>query len=203
MDKIQGIGPRIRGLDQETREERKEVKEPVSINKYKQDKKEVFQWISNVLQELRKTGSYQLNDYGRQLLQAIDFAQFKSSGIADPSELLNSNQKKVVTADGFAVSVINEAAVHVFVLCGKSIEARLVQTWNEAIARSHNHPIRIDKICKRAQNRLAQLEYGDNDTLYQLRIAGKGERRLWGFKHQNILQILWWDPDHTVYPTRR
>lgn len=76
-------------------------------------------------------------------------------------------------------------------------------TWSEATQRRHTHPMPTHKICKRARNRLIELGHDDAANLYQIEIAGGYKRRLWGFRQQNILQILWWDPNHTVYPTKR
>lgn len=62
-----------------------------------------------------------------------------------------------------------------------------------------NHEITIDKVCKEAQNRLKKLKLIDEyDTLYSLHINGK--ERLWGIRDFEAFDILWWDPDHTVYP---
>jgi hypothetical protein len=76
-------------------------------------------------------------------------------------------------------------------------------TWGEADLRRHTHPMPTHRICERAQNRLMALRYEDAASLYQFEIAGGQTRRLWGFRQQNILQILWWDPNHTVYPMKR
>lgn len=76
-------------------------------------------------------------------------------------------------------------------------------TWNEATQRRHTHPMPISNICNKAQSRLEKIGHEDAATLYQFEIVGGQKRRLWGFRQQNILQILWWDPDHTVYPMNR
>ena len=31
--------------------------------------------------------------------------------------------------------------------------------------------------------------------------ALSGTKRLWGFRKDGVFYVLWWDPDHTVYPT--
>jgi len=76
-------------------------------------------------------------------------------------------------------------------------------TWNEATSRHHTHPISVKGLCDKAKNRLIKIGFEDAETLYQFEMSGKGARRLWGLRIQNILQILWWDPKHTVYPIRR
>jgi len=61
-----------------------------------------------------------------------------------------------------------------------------------------------EKIERRAQNRLNEIGYGDTGTLYQLDIkGGQRKQRLWGIRQENIFQILWWDPDHTVFVSRK
>lgn len=73
--------------------------------------------------------------------------------------------------------------------------------WSEALDDRSNHPMPIANIDKAAQKRLSVLGYGDGENLYQLKIrGGGGKQRLWGFRIENIFQILWWDPRHTVYP---
>lgn len=72
--------------------------------------------------------------------------------------------------------------------------------WFEVEKIKNNHPMSTRSIEPKAQRRLVKLGLDDTGTLYQLYIAGKGKkRRLWGLRQENIFQILWWDPDHTVY----
>jgi len=73
--------------------------------------------------------------------------------------------------------------------------------WSEALESKHNHPMPPEKIIPRARRRLSELGYEDVANLYQFEIKnGKGKQRLWGFKIYNILQILWWDPNHEIFP---
>lgn len=86
----------------------------------------------------------------------------------------------------------------------RKIQERLksfeTQTWNEILSHSRrqNHYMPVSEICKEAQNLLEQRGLGDTDALVSLRI-GKSER-LWGILQGATLLILWWDPDHAVYP---
>jgi hypothetical protein len=75
-----------------------------------------------------------------------------------------------------------------------SLEA---MTWQEIIG-NKNHPIRTVQLCKAAQDRLTDLHLDDVDRMTSLRLTGKG--RIWGFVNQGIMTLLWWDPDHEVYP---
>ena len=87
---------------------------------------------------------------------------------------------------------------------GWSIWERLAafetMTWHEIIGRDH-HEIDVDLLEKSAQDRLREIGQDDVDSLCSLRIAG--ERRVWGILDRNVFKILWWDPNHTVYPVSK
>ena len=70
--------------------------------------------------------------------------------------------------------------------------------WSEILNRN-NHPILVSEICHKAQKRLKELKQDDVDEIVSLHLTGT--KRIWGIRDQNILKILWWDPDHTVYPS--
>lgn len=70
--------------------------------------------------------------------------------------------------------------------------------WSEILNRN-SHAVPISKICPEAQGRLKELKQDDVDELISLRLTGK--KRVWGIRDQNILKILWWDPEHTVCPS--
>lgn len=74
-------------------------------------------------------------------------------------------------------------------------------SWNEilVIRRKQNHRISRTKICKEAQDRLRELKLDDIDELISLRLSGP--ERVWGFQHLDALTLLWWDPEHQVYPS--
>lgn len=85
----------------------------------------------------------------------------------------------------------------------RNIENRLHEfekkKWSELTGSSH--PLPVDKIIPKAQQRLLALGYGDFERLYQLDIKdGQQKRRLWGLRVENIFKILWWDPKHEIYP---
>ncbi|MFO7748514.1 MAG: hypothetical protein R6V54_00325 [Desulfobacteraceae bacterium] len=73
-------------------------------------------------------------------------------------------------------------------------------TWSEILGRT-NHEVYINQIGKKAQNRLAKLKLDDNEKLVSLRLTGP--QRLWGIRFENIFRILWWDPKHEVYPSKK
>jgi hypothetical protein len=85
-----------------------------------------------------------------------------------------------------------------------SVFARLKEfermTWREIETQTkhHNHPMPVKIITQAAQNRLAALNQDDVEDLFTFRIEKK--QRVWGIRRERIYHILWWDPEHTVYP---
>lgn len=75
------------------------------------------------------------------------------------------------------------------------------KSWNDIlVAEKHrNHTVSANEICKDARDRLAALRLDDIDQLISLRLTGAG--RVWGFRIGLVLHLLWWDPDHLVYPS--
>ncbi len=70
--------------------------------------------------------------------------------------------------------------------------------WKDILNRN-SHEVNIDQISKAAQKRLSELKLDDFETIVSLRFAGK--ERLWGIRVRNILKLIWWDPNHEVYPS--
>lgn len=68
-------------------------------------------------------------------------------------------------------------------------------SWQE-LKDKGSHLVAIEKLESLAQKRLRELKKDDLDNLYSLRLTGK--KRVWGIKNNNILRILWWDPEHQV-----
>ncbi|WP_164929408.1 hypothetical protein [Gloeobacter violaceus] len=76
-------------------------------------------------------------------------------------------------------------------------------TWKEILcdASTKNHFIGVDRLCLEARQRLEEIKQGDIDQLMSLRLGGK--QRVWGIVDQGIMTVLWWDPDHKVYPVNK
>lgn len=72
-------------------------------------------------------------------------------------------------------------------------------SWYEILGRN-NHEVKVEQISKKAQKRLTSLKLDDYETLVSLRLTGP--QRVWGIKMQNMFKILWWDPNHEVYPSK-
>lgn len=62
-----------------------------------------------------------------------------------------------------------------------------------------SHPIPIAHLCGDAQRRLAQIKQDDAGSLYSFRFTGK--QRMWGIRDNNVIRLLWWDPEHQVCPS--
>lgn len=72
--------------------------------------------------------------------------------------------------------------------------------WAEILA-AGCHPIEVGRLCKDAQTRLGEIERDDLDDLMAFRISGP--ERVWAIREQNIMRVLWWDPEHQVYPVEK
>ena len=75
------------------------------------------------------------------------------------------------------------------------------KTWNEILVVENywNHEVEKSGTCAQAQKRLEELELEDLDHLVSFRL--KQLQRIWGFRVHNVLHLLWWDPEHTVWIT--
>ena len=73
-------------------------------------------------------------------------------------------------------------------------------TWAE-IEGSQSHFINTNSISKDAQKRLADLNLDDLDQVFSLRLQGKP--RLIGKRIGYIFQIIWFDFDHEVCPSKK
>jgi hypothetical protein len=72
-------------------------------------------------------------------------------------------------------------------------------TWREIGRARHCHFIEVERVCSAAQRRLSEIQQDDTEMLYQLGMGSVG--RLWGIRFAHEYRILWWDPNHEVYPT--
>ncbi len=75
--------------------------------------------------------------------------------------------------------------------------------WEE-IKRTGSHPIPIHKLDKSARDRLQKLRLDEFDELMSFRLTGTN--RAWAYwlpEQQNIMRLLWWDPDHKVCPVEK
>lgn len=74
-------------------------------------------------------------------------------------------------------------------------------TWNEIERRNEHHLIAVSRLSKEARDRLNEIAQDDVEHLYSLRIAST--ERVWGIRDRHVLKLLWWDPEHKVYPVSK
>lgn len=72
-------------------------------------------------------------------------------------------------------------------------------TWGEILGR-HHHAIAVNDIIKPAQNRLAQLGHDDQAELVSFCLSNT--ERIWAIRSGEEAFLLWWDPNHEIYPSR-
>lgn len=80
------------------------------------------------------------------------------------------------------------------------------KTWKECLAetvmsgkkkRARNHDHTVSSLGKAAQARIKQLPQAE-ERIFRFRLSN--EVRLWGFRSDDLFRILWYDPEHKVYP---
>jgi hypothetical protein len=83
------------------------------------------------------------------------------------------------------------------------IHSRLAQlenlTWKEVLIQNNhwNHTIPIGSLSKDARARLTSLRLDDLDEVISIRLTH--DERIWGFKFDGALTLLWYDPTHDVW----
>jgi|SRR5689334_19330 len=55
-------------------------------------------------------------------------------------------------------------------------------------------------LCREAWDRLVAMKRDDQTKIQRLEFTGT--QRLYGFLEGNIFHVVWWDPNHEVYPSR-
>jgi hypothetical protein len=73
-------------------------------------------------------------------------------------------------------------------------------TWNEilVVGNKHNHFVAVSGLSKQARENLDQ-DWQGAERIVSLRLSNL--KRIWGVIEQGIFHLLWWDPDHMVYPS--
>jgi hypothetical protein len=90
-----------------------------------------------------------------------------------------------------------EAATVAFLSFSHQYES---MTWPEIFKGGNaGKLISTDHLPSPAQAELARISHDDVDDLVELRFSGL--LRAWGVRHGSVLCLLWWDPDHTVFPS--
>jgi hypothetical protein len=69
------------------------------------------------------------------------------------------------------------------------------------VFKTNSHPIETWRLCNDAKKRLGEIGV-IADELISLRVTGV--ERLWGCRiDSNVVELLWWDPLHQVYPVEK
>jgi hypothetical protein len=75
-------------------------------------------------------------------------------------------------------------------------------TVREAFSGSPGKDYNIEGIPnKDAQKRLDAIGLPDQTQISRLRLGGT--QRLYGFRQGNVFHIVWWDPRHEIWPSRK
>jgi hypothetical protein len=81
-------------------------------------------------------------------------------------------------------------------------------TWQEILDASggrvhgnNNHEIPTSVLVPAARRRLKKLRMDDIDVLFSLRLTGR--KRIWGILDGSVLKLLWYDPNHEIYPSMK
>jgi hypothetical protein len=75
------------------------------------------------------------------------------------------------------------------------------QTIGQLVSTGGNHGIETSEICKEARQRLLDIQQDDLDKLWSLHLTNT--ERVWGVIKGSVFSLLWWDPNHTVYPVEK
>jgi hypothetical protein len=73
-------------------------------------------------------------------------------------------------------------------------------TWREIIvtARKYNHFCNADELSKPARD-IVDPGWKGADRILSIRLGNL--KRVWGIFEDGVLYLLWWDPDHQVFPS--
>ena len=76
-------------------------------------------------------------------------------------------------------------------------------TWEEILVqgKKSHHSIDVTDICSEAQARLRQTRHKCARELVSLRLSGP--ERIWGCFDGRVLDLLWWDPKHSICPSAK
>ncbi len=72
------------------------------------------------------------------------------------------------------------------------------QTTGSKERHKKHHSQSWDTICEEAQNRWIEIDRGE-DELFRFRTGARS--RIWGYREGHVFYVVWWDPDHQIYPT--
>lgn len=62
-----------------------------------------------------------------------------------------------------------------------------------------HHGQEVTSICSEAQSRWSEKNLDQYDEIFRFRLGST--KRLWGYRIRAQFHVVWWDPDHKIYPT--
>ncbi len=76
-------------------------------------------------------------------------------------------------------------------------------TWSEILVqgRKQHHTVKLHKLSNAARQRLEEI-FGAIDVDFLVSLSLGSVERIWGVLDGRVLQVLWWDPGHQVYPSK-
>lgn len=76
------------------------------------------------------------------------------------------------------------------------------QTTGARTGHRKHHEMGFEEVSSAAQRRISVLRLDEQfSELFRFRVGGR--QRLWGFEVEGTFYVLWWDPDHQVYPVEK
>jgi len=77
-------------------------------------------------------------------------------------------------------------------------------TFHELNSSKRHHSIKVEQIAKKTPTAYKELEILKLDTELSLfSLALEGKLRVWCIFRANLFSILWYDPDHDIYPKEK
>lgn len=79
-------------------------------------------------------------------------------------------------------------------------------TWSEILAQctggkdrhKKHHDMDVSDLVDEAFERWCEIQLDEFDTAFRFRFGNKP--RLWGYRIHNVFHLVWWDPEHKIYP---
>ncbi len=59
---------------------------------------------------------------------------------------------------------------------------------------NNSHPVKVEDMCKKAQDRLVEIGQEDLEELFSLRLTGT--KRIYGIRDRHTLRLVWYDRYH-------
>ena len=82
------------------------------------------------------------------------------------------------------------------------------QKWGEILtdksgrrSNTRNHHIPLTDIIREAQKRATEINVDEFDDLCSIAVSGR--MRVWGYIIDGLFYIIWFDPEHEIYPSEK